>query len=103
MKKLDISNIIEIASIVFICFVVAYLVRDDILKTNKIEYLEKEIEYYKQKTSNQELIDSLTFNIVKQDSIISETKKSYIYEIELVEANNNIDAVAQFKELIGAE
>lgn len=103
MKKLDISNIIEIASIVFICFVVAYLVRDDILKTNKIEYLEKEIEYYKQKTSNQELIDSLTFNIVKQDSIINETKKSYIYEIEVVEANNNVDAVAQFKELIGAE
>lgn len=103
MKKLDIGNIIEIASIVFICFVVAYLVRDDILKTNKIEYLEKEIEYYKEKTSNQELIDSLTFNIVKQDSIINETKKSYIYEIEVVEANNNVDAVAQFKELIGAE
>ena len=73
MKKLDIGNIIEIASIVFICFVVAYLVRDDILKTNKIEYLEKEIEYYKQKASNQELIDSLTFNIVKQDSIITAT------------------------------
>ena len=96
-------NIIEILAIVFISCIIAYLVRDDILKTNKIDYLEKQVEYYKTKASNQELIDSLTFNIVKQDSIISETKKSYIYEIELVEANNNIDAVAQFKELIGAE
>lgn len=103
MSKYNINEIIEIISIVFICCILAYLVRDDILKTNKIDYLEKQVEYYKTKASNQELIDSLTFNIVKQDSIISETKKSYIYEIELVEANNNIDAVAQFKELIGAE
>lgn len=100
MKNCD---IIEILAIVFISCIIAYLVRDDILKTNKIDYLEKQVEYYKTKASNKELIDSLTFNIVKQDSIINETKKSYIYEIEVVEANNNIDAVAQFKELIGAE
>ena len=103
MSKYNINEIIEIISIIFICCVLAYIIRDDIIQRNKVDYLEKEIEYYKQKTSNQELIDSLTFNIVKQDSIINETKKSYIYEIEVVEANNNIDAVAQFKELIGAE
>lgn len=103
MSKYNVDKIIEIISIIFVCSVLAYLTKDDIIQRNKVDYLEKQVEYYKSKVSNQDLIDSLTFNIVKQDSIINETKKSYIYEIEVVEANNNIDAVAQFKELIGAE
>lgn len=72
-------------------------------KDEQIVLLNKEIEFYKSKAEQGYRIDSLNFNIIKQDSIINETKKAYIYEIELVEANNDIDAVAQFKELIGAE
>ena len=87
--------------VLFVAFCI--LAYRDKNKSEEIALLKKEIEFYKAKAEQGYLIDSIEFNIVKQDSIITETKKSYIYEIELVEANNDVDALAQFKELIGAE
>lgn len=62
------------------------------------------VNYYKSIDSNVvEKVDSIEYNIQVKDSIIYELKKKYIDEIEIVKANNDIDALGQFKELVSAE
>lgn len=102
MKRYIYEILALIPTIILSIYLIILVFKFNTVKDENI-LLKKEIEFYKAKAEQGYLIDSLEFNIVKQDSIINETKKSYIYEIEVVEANNNIDAVAQFKELIGAE
>ncbi|MBO6242969.1 MAG: hypothetical protein J6O41_00135 [Clostridia bacterium] len=62
------------------------------------------VNYYNSIDSNVvEKVDSIEYNIQVKDSIIYELKKKYIDEIEIVKANNDIDALGQFKELVSAE
>lgn len=62
------------------------------------------VNYYNSLDSNVvEKVDSIEYNIQVKDSIIYELKKKYIDEIEVVKANNDIDALGQFKELVSAE
>ena len=62
------------------------------------------VNYYNSIDSNVvEKVDSIEYNIQVKDSIIYELKKKYIDEIEVVKANNDIDALGQFKELVSAE
>lgn len=62
------------------------------------------VNYYNSIDSNVvEKVDSIEYNIQIKDSIIYELKKKYIDEIEIVKANNDIDALGQFKELVSAE
>lgn len=62
------------------------------------------VNYYNSIDSNVvEKVDSIEYNIQIKDSIIYELKKKYIDEIEVVKANNDIDALGQFKELVSAE
>lgn len=48
-------------------------------------------------------IDSIEYNIKQKDSIIYNIKTEYINEIEIIKANNDIDALAQFKELVESD
>ena len=48
-------------------------------------------------------IDSIEYNIRQKDSIIYNIKTEFINEIEIIKANNDIDAVAQFKELVESD
>lgn len=62
------------------------------------------VNYYNSIDSNVvEKVDSIEYNIQVKDSIIYELKKKYIDEIEIVKANNDIDALGQFKELVSAK
>lgn len=62
------------------------------------------VNYYNSIDSNVvEKVDSIEYNIQIKDSIIYELKKEYINEIEVVKANNDIDALGQFKELVSAK
>ena len=48
-------------------------------------------------------IDSIEYNIKQKDSIIYKIKTEFINEIEIIKANNDIDAVNQFKQLVESE
>lgn len=62
------------------------------------------VNYYKFIDSNVvEKVDSIEYNIKIKDSIIYELKKKYINEIEIIKANNDIDALNQFKELVSSK
>lgn len=62
------------------------------------------VNYYNSIDSNVvEKVDSIEYNIQIKDSIIYELKKEYINEIEIVKANNDIDALNQFKELVSSK
>lgn len=48
-------------------------------------------------------IDSIEYNIKQKDSIIYNIKTEFINEIEIIKANNDIDALTQFKELVESD
>ena len=63
-----------------------------------------ELTYYKIiDTAAIHKIDSIEYNIKQKDSIIYNIKTEFINEIEIIKANNDIDAVAQFKELVESD
>lgn len=63
-----------------------------------------ELEYYRNIDTNAiHKIDSIEYNIRQKDSIIYNIKTEFINEIEIIKANNDIDAVAQFKELVESD
>ena len=60
-----------------------------------------EVKYYHSiDTTTIEKIDSIEYNIKKIDSTIYNIKTEYINEVEIIKANNDSDALAQFKELV---
>lgn len=63
-----------------------------------------ELEYYHNIDTNAiHKIDSIEYNIRQKDSIIYNIKTEFINEIEIIKANNDVDAVAQFKELVESD
>ena len=63
-----------------------------------------ELEYYHNiDTAVIHKIDSIEYNIRQKDSIIYNIKTEFINEIEIIKANNDIDALAQFKELVESD
>lgn len=63
-----------------------------------------ELEYYHNIDTNAiHKIDSIEYNIKQKDSIIYNIKTKYINEIEIIKANNDIDAVTQFQQLVESE
>lgn len=63
-----------------------------------------ELEYYHNiDTAAIHKIDSIEYNIRQKDSIIYNIKTEFINEIEIIKANNDIDALAQFKELVESD
>ena len=63
-----------------------------------------ELEYYHNIDTNAiHKIDSIEYNIRQKDSIIYNIKTEFINEIEIIKANNDIDAVSQFKELVESD
>lgn len=63
-----------------------------------------ELEYYHNiDTVAIHKIDSIEYNIRQKDSIIYNIKTEFINEIEIIKANNDIDAVTQFKELVESD
>ena len=92
--------------ILSIIFLIIIIVLGISIKKYNIENrrLQDIINYYNSIDSNVvEKVDSIEYNIQVKDSIIYELKKKYIDEIEIVKANNDIDALGQFKELVSAE
>lgn len=92
-----------ILSIIFLVIIIALgiSIRKYSTENRKLQDI---VNYYKSIDSNVvEKVDSIEYNIQIKDSIIYELKKEYINEIEVVKANNDIDALSQFKELVGAE
>lgn len=63
-----------------------------------------ELEYYHNiDTTAIHKIDSIEYNIRQKDSIIYNIKTEFINEIEVIKANNDIDALNQFKELVESD
>lgn len=93
----------NILLVIFFIIIVVLLI---VLHKNNSENkrLQDIVNYYNSIDNNVvEKVDSIEYNIQIKDSIIYELKKKYIDEIEIVKANNDIDALGQFKELVSAE
>ena len=92
-------------------FVIIILLTIYIFEESKYKKLNKryqqviaELTYYKViDTTAIHKIDSIEYNIKQRDSIIYNIKTEFINEIEIIKANNDIDAVAQFKELVESD
>ena len=100
-KSILIVTILYLLSIVAISIV--YKVKYN--KLNK-EYNKAivELDYYHNiDTTAIHKIDSIEYNIKQKDSIIYKIKTEFINEIEIIKANNDIDAVNQFKQLVESE
>lgn len=70
----------------------------------QINELKEQLEYYKNiDNSIKTKIDSIEYNIIYKDSVITEIKKNYIDEIEIVKNNNDVDALVEFERLVRAE
>jgi predicted PurR-regulated permease PerM len=98
---------ILIISIVYLIFVISlilvYGINYDKLNKKYNEVL-NELNYYHNIDTNAiHKIDSIEYNIKQKDSIIYNIKTEFINEIEIIKANNDIDAVAQFKELVESD
>ena len=98
---------ILIISIVYLIFVISLII---IYGINYKELNKKynkalnELNYYHNIDSTAiHKIDSIEYNIKQKDSIIYNIKTEYINEIEIIKANNDIDALAQFKELVESD
>ena len=104
---MEIKKPILIKSIVYLIFVISlilvYGINYDNLNKKYNEVL-NELNYYHNIDTNAiHKIDSIEYNIRQKDSIIYNIKTEFINEIEIIKANNDIDAVAQFKELVESE
>lgn len=104
---MEIKKPILIKSIVYLIFVISlilvYGINYDNLNKKYNEVL-NELNYYHNIDTNAiHKIDSIEYNIKQKDSIIYNIKTEFINEIEIIKANNDIDAVAQFKQLVESE
>lgn len=101
---MEIKKSITIVTIVYLLFVIfiSIVYRVNYNKLNK-KYTKAliELEYYHNiDTLAIQKVDSIEYNIKVLDSVIYNIKTKYIDEIEVVKANNDIDAFNQFKELV---
>ena len=104
---MEIKKSILIVTILYLLSVVAISIVYKV-KYNKLnnDYNKAivELEYYHNIDTNAiHKIDSIEYNIKQKDSIIYNIKTEFINEIEIIKANNDIDAVAQFKELVESD
>lgn len=100
-KSILIVTILYLLSIIAISIV--YKVKYKKLNNDYSEAI-TELEYYHNIDTNAiHKIDSIEYNIRQKDSIIYNIKTEFINEIEIIKANNDIDAVAQFKELVESD
>ena len=104
---MEIKKSVLIISIVYLIFVIGLII---VYGINYIESNKKynkalnELNYYHNIDSTAiHKIDSIEYNIKQKDSIIYNIKIEYINEIEIIKANNDIDALAQFKELVESD
>lgn len=73
-------------------------------KNAEIEFLNKQVEYYKQAANpSGEIIDSLFYNIEYRDSIIWDIKTKYIEDVEIVKSMPDSAAIILFNELVWTE
>ena len=104
---MEIKKSILILLIVFIISVLTIYIFEEskYKKLNKrYQQVVAELTYYKTiDTAAIHKIDSIEYNIRQKDTTIYNIKKEFINEIEIIKANNDIDAVAQFKELVESE
>lgn len=100
-KSVLIITILYLLSAIAISFV--YKVKYNKLN-NEYNKVIDELEYYHNIDGVAiHKIDSIEYNIKQKDSIIYNIKTEFINEIEIIKANNDIDAVAQFKELVESD
>lgn len=100
-KSILIVTILYLLSIIAIS--VVYKVKYKKLN-NDYDKVVTELEYYHNIDTNAiHKIDSIEYNIKQKDSIIYNIKTEFINEIEIIKANNDIDAVTQFKQLVESE
>lgn len=100
-KSVLIITILYLLSSIAISFV--YKVKYNKLN-NKYNKVIAELNYYHNiDAAAIHKIDSIEYNIKQKDSIIYNIKTEYINEIEIIKANNDIDALAQFKELVESD
>ena len=100
-KSVLIITILYLLNSIAISFV--YKVKYNKLN-NEYNKVITELEYYHNIDTNAiHKIDSIEYNIRQKDSIIYNIKTEFINEIEIIKANNDIDAVAQFKELVESD
>ena len=104
---MEIKKSVLIISIVYlicvISLIIVYRINYDKLN-NKYNKALNELNYYHNIDSTViHKIDSIEYNIKQKDSIIYNIKTEYINEIEIIKANNDIDALAQFKELVESD
>lgn len=97
-KSLLIVLIIHITTIISLALVYGISYDNLNKKYNKVL---NELNYYHSiDTVAIHKIDSIEYNIKQKDSIIYKIKTEFINEIEIIKANNDIDAVNQFKQLV---
>lgn len=100
-KSLLIVLIIHITTIISLALVYGISYDNLNKKYNKVL---NELNYYHSiDTVAIHKIDSIEYNIKQKDSIIYKIKTEFINEIEIIKANNDIDAVNQFKQLVESE
>lgn len=90
-------------TIVVISLILVYRISYDKLNKKYNKALDELNYYHNIDTNVAHKVDSIEYNIQIKDSIIYELKKEYINEIEIVKANNDIDALNQFKELVSSK
>ena len=104
---MEIKKPILTISIIYLIFIIAFSIIYCIDYTKLKKKYNKaliELEYYHNiDTTAIHKIDSIEYNIRQKDSIIYNIKTEFINEIEIIKANNDIDAVAQFKELVESD
>lgn len=104
---MEIKKPILIISIIYIIFVITftlvYRISYDKLNKKYNKALDELNYYHNIDTNVVHKVDSIEYNIQIKDSIIYELKKEYINEIEIVKANNDIDALNQFKKLVSSK
>lgn len=104
---MEIKKSILILLIVFIISVLTIYIFEEskYKKLNKrYQQVVAELTYYKTiDTVAIHKIDSIEYNIRQKDTTIYNIKTEFINEIEIIKANNDIDAVAQFKQLVESE
>lgn len=104
---MEIKKPILTISIVYLIFVISLMLVYGINYNNLNKEYNKvlnELNYYHNiDTVAIHKINSIEYNIKQKDSIIYNIKTEFINEIEIIKANNDIDAVAQFKELVESD
>lgn len=104
---MEIKKSILIISILYIIAVVILILvysADYIKLKEKYNKALNELEYYHNIDTNAiHKIDSIEYNIRQKDSIIYNIKTKSINEIEIIKANNDIDALTQFQELVESD